>query len=93
MSGSGPNSVIRRGRLNGRFALGTGRIADIGQRLKRAISGQGALKAYGALAGPICGERTGFAIPKEIVTPCLPHRVESASREHQSSYLYSANCS
>jgi hypothetical protein len=39
------------------------------------------------------GERTGFAIPKEIVTPCLPHRVESASREHQSSYLYSANCS
>src|SRR5262249_15188261 len=32
-----------------------------------------------ARAGPICGERTGFAIPKKITTPCPPHRVESAS--------------
>jgi hypothetical protein len=32
-----------------------------------------------ARAGPICGERTGFASPKKITTPCPPHRVESAS--------------
>src|SRR5262245_233976 len=30
-------------------------------------------------AGPIWGERTGFAIPKKITTPCPPHRVESVS--------------
>jgi hypothetical protein len=40
---------------------------------------QGRKAHYGALAGPICGARTGFAVPKKITTPCPPHRVESAS--------------
>src|SRR5499433_541015 len=34
---------------------------------------------YGCLAGPICGARTGFAIPKNTTTPWPPQRVESAS--------------
>src|SRR5215467_2943061 len=32
-----------------------------------------------ALAGPICGARTGLAMPKKITTPWPPQRVESAS--------------
>ena len=35
--------------------------------------------ALNATAGPICGERTGLAMPKKTTTPCPPHRVESAS--------------
>src|ERR1051326_120272 len=34
---------------------------------------------YGCLAGPICGARTGFAIPKKTTTPWPPQRVDSAS--------------
>ena len=30
-------------------------------------------------AGPICGARTGFAIPKKMVTPWPPQRVEMTS--------------
>jgi hypothetical protein len=33
---------------------------------------------YG-FATPICGARTGFAMPKKITTPCPPQRVDSAS--------------
>jgi len=32
-----------------------------------------------ARAGPICGARTGLAMPKKITTPCPPQRVDSAS--------------
>src|SRR5262247_3035685 len=38
--------------------------------------GQG---SYGCRAGPICGARTGLAMPKKITTPWPPQRVDSAS--------------
>src|SRR5215831_366084 len=34
---------------------------------------------FAGFAGPICGDRTGLAMPKKITTPCPPQRVESAS--------------
>ena len=34
---------------------------------------------YSWRAGPICGARTGFAMPKKTVTPWPPHRVDNAS--------------
>ena len=43
--------------------------------------------------GPICGARTGLAIPKKTVTPWPPQRVESASLERQSSCRCPASCS
>ena len=43
-------------------------------RLENASS-----RTYGCRAGPNCGARTGFAMPKKITTPWPPQRVESAS--------------
>src|SRR5215469_14419209 len=37
---------------------------------------QGFGASYGCLAGPICGARTGLAMPKKTTTPCPPQRVE-----------------
>src|ERR1041385_70552 len=59
----GPSRTMPGGRGHHRPAIAQGR------RTRRMPRASDESTHYGCLAGPICGARTGFAIPKKTTTP------------------------
>jgi hypothetical protein len=56
------------------------------------LSAGGGVSLFLSRAGPICGARTGFAMPKKATTPCPPQRVTGIREPRRSSCRYPPGC-
>jgi hypothetical protein len=71
-----PEPLLDVGRLHGLWSSGllgyrgsAGGLWLDGDEGNASVTKGGHALRHGCRAGPICGARTGFAIPKKIVTP------------------------